>query len=96
MKKLKIICDMDGVLCENTRKLYKYKKPYPNQIRRLNFLYSQGNKIILFTSRKSMFRNSTVKWLTRWNVKYHKLIMDKPKANFYIDDKSVKWVTAIK
>lgn len=88
-KRKKIICDIDGILCSNLRVPYLKKKPYNKNITRLNILYNKGHKIILFTSRKSRYRKLTLRWLKKHNVKFNKLIMDKPKGNIYIDDKSL-------
>lgn len=84
-----IVCDIDGILCDNKRGLYLHKKP---NVRNLSFLrncYTHHWKIILFTSRLSRYRKSTKKWLKRYNVQYHKLIMDKIKGDVYVDDKAL-------
>ena len=35
------------------------------------------------------WRETTEQQLLKWNVRYHKLFMDKPTADFYIDDKAI-------
>ena len=87
-KNKKIICDIDGVLCENIRVPYPLKEPYLQNIQTINSLY-KSFKIILFTSRKNQYKKHTTKWLRMHNVKYHKLIMNKPKCDYYCDDKSI-------
>ena len=88
----KIICDIDGVLCENERVPYKNKEPFFVAINLLNKIYKKHN-IILFSSRKARYRKLTILWLKKHQVKYHKLIMNKPKGDYYIDDKSVTTVS---
>lgn len=61
----------------------------------LNILHGFGDKIILHTSRKSRFRPQTIKWLKKHGVKYHKIIMNKPKGDCYIDDKSTTDITSL-
>lgn len=101
-KKLKIYCfDIDGVICRTYKNHYKKSKPIFSSIDKINELYSRGNRIILFTARfmgrsgekvslaKKKGYSLTIKQLTKWNVKFHKLIFGKPSYDFIIDDKSV-------
>lgn len=90
MEKSKIICDIDGVLCENTRVPYLLKEPDFQNIQTINNLHKKGFNIILFTSRRNKYRKQTIKWLNMYKIKYHHLIMDKPKGDYYCDDKSIK------
>ena len=85
----KVICDIDGILCENRRVPYGKKSPYMENLSILKKLFRDGNKIVLFTSRKSRYRGETLAWLRKYNVTFHKLIMNKPKGDIYIDDKAV-------
>ena len=84
-----IICDIDGVLCENNRVKYSTKSPFKYHIDKLNKWYELGHRIELFTSRPSKGRKETEQWLEDNNVKHHKLIMDKPRGDIYIDDKGI-------
>lgn len=85
----KVICDIDGILCESRRVPYLLKKPNKRNIKIINLLFYAGYKIILFTSRKRQYRKYTLKWLNMHKVRYHKLIMGKPKGDYYCDDKSI-------
>jgi|TARA_R100000049_G_C1956778_1_gene114062 uncharacterized HAD superfamily protein len=87
-KKLKIVCDIDGVLCENNHVPYLRKKPFNKEINILRQLYRSGHKIILYTARRRRFVKNTRKWLKKHNVLFHKLVMEKPKGHIYIDDRS--------
>jgi len=102
MVKMKEICfDLDGVICNQTIGDYENAVPDKKAIEVINKLYNQGNKIIIFTSR-FMGRNQnnvektysqgyefTLKQLKEWKVKFHKLIMGKPRYDIIIDDKAV-------
>ena len=37
-----------------------------------------------------MFFDMTLEQMTQWGVKFHRLILGKPAADFYIDDKGMK------
>tara|TARA_B100001540_G_scaffold249842_1_gene225680 strand:+ start:840 stop:1163 length:324 start_codon:yes stop_codon:yes gene_type:complete len=89
----KTLCfDIDGTIC-STDCHYNEAVPYLNVIDKINKLYEQGFKIIIFTSRgyKSGhdWTNFTKKQIDRWGVKYHKLILGKPQADIFIDDRAI-------
>jgi histidinol phosphatase-like enzyme len=109
--KKKYCFDLDGVICKTYMSSYKKSKPILKAIKKINLLYSEGNEIIIFTARfmgrnkdnvylaKKQGYHFTLKQLTKWKVKFHKLIFGKPSYDFIIDDKAVvfkNWVTNIK
>jgi uncharacterized HAD superfamily protein len=91
------VIDIDGVIAdkktwtfEDSRKRYKKMlmniKPIIPTINKINTLYDKKNIIILHTSRLWLDYEVTVKWLKKYNVKYHTLVMAKPIGNYYVDD----------
>ena len=97
--------DIDGTICENgTCNSCKYEgsKPYLERIDKINRLYDEGNIIKYYTARgmgrysddsqkaKNKFYNLTKMQLELWGCKYHELILGKPSADYYIDDKAIK------
>jgi hypothetical protein len=59
---------------------------YPEQV---NKLYENpSNLIIIHTSRSSLIRKETEKELFDLGINYHALVMDKLRADVYIDDKN--------
>lgn len=93
MKVKVIIVDIDGVICINTYGNYSKAKPIKKNIDTINKLYKSENRIILWTSRGT---STGIDWmlltknqLKDWGVKYHKLIMNKPEYDLWIDDKCV-------
>ena len=93
------VFDIDGTLCTKTDGDYTKAKPYERRIKTINRLYDEGNTIILLTARgmgrhkndskkaEAEFYDLTVKQLSQWGVKYHRLFMGKPSGDIYIDDK---------
>ena len=83
--------DIDGTLCTKGCE-YKDAKPFKRVIQHLNKLKSEGNTIILFTSRGSVsgkdWRELTEKQVKSWGVNYDVLILGKPHADVFIDDRS--------
>ena len=86
--------DIDGVLCNDTKGDYTKAVPNHGIIRRIAKLHGRGHTIILYTARGA---TTGVDWLLlteeqlkRWNVRYNELVMGKPGADVYIDDKCIK------
>lgn len=98
------VIDIDGTICTKTEghgDNYASAIPYHNRIERINRLYDEGNTIIYFTAR-GMGRSKdnpaiayeechsvTKEQLIRWGAKHHRLVLGKPYADFYIDDKGI-------
>jgi hypothetical protein len=96
------VFDIDGTICTNTDGDYENALPFENRIKRINQLYDEGNIIHFLTARgmgrsdnasvyaDRAFRKLTVKQLSEWGVKYHRLFLGKPAGDIYIDDKGTK------
>jgi hypothetical protein len=84
--------DIDGTLCSKTDGVYDQALPYHERIAIVNALYDAGHRIKLFTARGSTtgldWRELTERQLRSWNVRYHELILGKPEADVFIDDKA--------
>ena len=94
--------DIDGTICSLTNGDYEKAQPFSSRIEKINKLYEEGNQIILFTARGmgrtndnqmeaiNMFYNLTLNQVTKWGLKFHRLVLGKPSGDIYIDDKGVK------
>ena len=96
-----IFCfDLDNVICRTEGTNYTNSKPYFKVINKINTLYKNGNKILIFTARY-MGRNndnldlavkegyeSTETQLKEWGINYNKLIFGKPVYDVFVDDKN--------
>lgn len=84
--------DIDGTLCTKTDGDYAQALPYPERISVVNALHAAGHTIKLFTARGSTtgldWRDLTEQQMHRWGVQYHELILGKPEADIFIDDKA--------
>lgn len=94
MDDLKTYCfDIDGTLCTITEGEYQDAKPFMDRIAKVNDLYDFGHTIVLFTARGSTtginWRNVTEDQMKKWGVQYHSLLLGKPYADIFIDDKGV-------
>lgn len=84
--------DLDGTLSEemNNWREYKDAPPIPDNIAKINELFENGNKIIIYTARHQEDLDVTMKWLKDNGVKFHKLVCGKLRADFYIDENSLR------
>ena len=84
--------DIDGTLCTKTDADYASAQSFPERIAVVNALYAAGHVIKLFTARGSTtgidWRDLTEQQMHTWGVRYHELIMGKPEADIFIDDKA--------
>lgn len=100
-KGISFVFDIDDTICNNKNRDYENAEPIIEVINKINYLYNNGAKITLYTSRgmvscngdleKIIAKNSDVlkKWLEKNNVKYNDLIFGKPLGDMYIDDKAM-------
>ena len=102
------VFDIDGTLCSLTEGDYENAKPFPSRIEKVNKLHDQGKVVILFTARGMgrtkgdsnaalrMFFDMTLEQVTNWGIKFDRLILGKPSADYYIDDKGLNDVEFFK
>jgi len=86
--------DLDGTICTKTEdSSYENAQPYGVMVEKINKLYGEGHTIKINTARGGNsgldWTDLTVKQLDTWGVKFHILIMGKPAADYYIDDKAM-------
>ena len=92
--KIETYCfDIDGVICTNTNGSYKDAVPNKEVIDRINKLHENGHKVILYTARGTTtgidWKDMTVRQMWDWGLNYDELVMGKPEADIFVDDKSV-------
>ena len=103
MDKKTYVIDIDGTICDwEPGRDYTLSQPFEDRIKVLNKLYDQGHTIKYFTARGmgryagrsdkaiESFYAITETQLDRWGCKYHQLILGKPSADYYIDDKGIE------
>lgn len=90
---MRVCFDIDGTLCTNTDGRYDEAVPYPEVIAEVARTRAAGHWIILYTARGSTtgidWRGLTMKQLSDWGVPYDELVMGKPTADLYIDDRAM-------
>ncbi len=90
---IKYCFDLDGTLCTNTEGDYEEALPFSERIQLVNKLFDEGNEITIFTARGSEtgidWQELTHRQLKFWGLKYNRLILGKPFAHKYIDDRGM-------
>ena len=97
--------DIDGTICSPTiGRDYENAQPWLHRIDVINKLYDDGDYIIYFTARgmgrfagdpdagakaSAILFELTKEQLDSWGCKYHELILGKPHADYFIDDKGI-------
>ena len=66
--------------------------PYPDALETMAKWYGEGHVLTFFTSRTEEHREVTEVWLKKHSIKYHSLLMGKPRGGNYhwIDNHIVK------
>jgi D-sedoheptulose 7-phosphate isomerase len=84
--------DIDGTICTSCNGNYRLAQPYQTHIAKINDLYEEGHYIKLHTARGSTtgidWSDFTRNQLASWNIKYHELILGKPEASVFVDDRA--------
>ena len=97
------VFDIDGTLCTKlSDQEYEAAEPIKERVDVVNYLYEQGNTIIMQTARGmgrydnnpqkaiEKFYALTAEQLKSWGVKYHMLFLGKPAGDIYVDDKGLR------
>lgn len=86
---MRLVFDLDGTLCTETKGEYIMAKPMQDRIFVVNDLFDAGHTIVIHTGRHWDNLQFTYSQLALWGVKYHALVMGKPTADYIVDDKAV-------
>ena len=96
---MKYVFDIDNTICKTDGSNYVESQPWADRIAAINELYYQGDEVIYFTARgmgrtnnnvleaHKLFYDLTRRQLDTWGAKYTSLMLGKPAADIYIDDK---------
>lgn len=87
---MRICIDLDGTLCTQEEK-YEHAEPIWPAIL---WLYNQisthkDTQIVVYTARHWDYLQLTEMQLRQWGVPYNALVMGKPSADIYIDDRAI-------
>ena len=85
-----IAVDLDGTLCEGEFWGDTEPKPIEKMVEFVWGLYKKGAHIIIYTARQPKWFVETNAWLTKYNIPFHGIAMQrKIGADCYIDDKAL-------
>jgi capsule biosynthesis phosphatase len=103
---MRIVIDLDGVLCPVKQKKESYAdlKPLPGGVAFLQKLHDEGHYIIIQTARNmatcegnigKVLKNVglvTLEWLEKYGIVYDEIYFGKPNGEIYIDDRAFRFV----
>lgn len=106
MKFMRLCFDLDGTICKTKKSDQSYEdvEPIPGMVEFLQQLHNDGHYIIIMTARNMATLNNNlgkiiaiqspivINWLQKYNIPYDELIFGKPNADYFIDDKGVKFI----
>ncbi len=89
-----IYVDIDETICLSPENRdYTLAKPIVDNIKKINQLHDEGNKIVYWTARGTGsgidWREVTEQQFQNWGVKYDELHFGKPIYDLFIDDKNI-------
>lgn len=89
-----IFCvDIDGVICRTVGADYAAAEPIVHRIERINGLLDEGHEVVYFTARGSetgIDQSALTEYqLSLWGARYSRLILGKPAADVYLDDRAL-------
>ena len=107
---MRIVFDLDGVICELKKPLESYSdvSPIKKVIEKMRNLKDEGHYLIIHTGRHmrtcdgnvsqviEKIGKTTEEWLDKWKVPYDELVFGKPYADVYIDDLGVEFSSSEK
>ena len=87
-----IFVDVDGTICTEEK---TFDRPlatvFRGAVERINRWHEDGHIIVFWTARGWEQYRITEKWLKDQGFRYHQLLMGKPIADIFIDDRAVKF-----
>lgn len=93
---MRVVVDIDGVLAEDSQGHHDYdtRRALSRGLELVRQLKAEGHTVILHTARWKEDEPTTRRWLARYEVDYDELVMGKPRADVYIDDRAFRWTGA--
>ena len=81
------LIDIDGTITEDVPNEEPERmatcEPFPDALEIMEKWYEEGHIITFFTSRTEAHREVTEAWLKKHNIRYHALLMGKPRGGNY-------------
>lgn len=91
-EKRTLAVDLDGVVAQAREDLdYANAEPVPGAREALARLRAEGWLIALHTARHFNHLETTRQWLDRHGIPYDHIVMGKPTARYYIDDRAIEF-----
>ena len=88
MKSLTIFVDIDGTVCnEGHWEGRAEAKPLPGAREAISKMKKDGHTVVFWTAREWREYKLTKEWLDKYEFEYDQIVMGKPIAHIWIDDR---------
>jgi hypothetical protein len=81
------LIDIDGTITEDVPNEEPHRmatcEPFPDALETMSRWYDEGHILTFFTSRTEEHREVTEVWLKKHSIRYHALLMGKPRGGNY-------------
>lgn len=89
---LRIAIDLEGTILEEKDERERAgATPLVRAVEAVNALYQMGHTIIIYTARTYRELELTLGQLKQYGIKYHHLVLGKPVADIFIDDRAISF-----
>lgn len=89
-----IMVDLDGVICTEERAFERpLAEPLPGAREAIQKLRDAGCIVVVYTARGWAELRTTEKWLADHGIGYDGLLMGKPIADVWIDDRAIRFTS---
>lgn len=94
LKNKTIAIDLDGTICTEERTFDRpLARPLVGAVEALRTLKANGNTIIIYTARGWEQYRVTKDWLEKNNIAFDQILMGKPIADLWIDDRARRFIS---
>lgn len=87
-----VFVDLDGTICSEEKTFERpLATPLPGAREALQRMRREGHTIIIWTARGWEQYRVSKDWLDRYEIPYDQILMGKPIASIFIDDRAVRF-----
>lgn len=94
LKNKTVAIDLDGTICSEEKTFERpLARPLPGAVEAVRMIRGNGNTVIIYTARGWEQYRVTKDWLDKNGFEYDQIVMGKPIADCWIDDRARRFVS---
>ena len=88
-----LMIDLDGVISSEERTFERsLARPLPGAVDAMRRLRAKGHRLVVYSGRSWAELAMTEDWLRRYKVPYDSILLGKPVADMWVDDRAIRFV----